>query len=295
MFDLGAFFFKHFEKILMVLFGTVLAFSIVLYGPWTYSRHFDRSIDEVAGIFTERPEVPPPNVTDVPDYLDRLDQAGVVAEAPPLGRPYFWQVLAREEGSTMVLPPSSVLAVGMRGYNRVNWEHNTNQPKAEGAFGFTGVEIQRATVIDGEMGEFEVLTRDRAVDYFVPKLLYINNAKHAPIVQQQEKQEQRAQSSVSGLTIRDLFNAVSDRRLKIGDVRRIVRAGVRKGTFTTQDYYKVNGILMELQMEAQDLRRMLREEGKGRARTVSLKELVREALVSRGYKGGGKWAALGAG
>lgn len=287
MFDLGAFFFQYFEKILMVLFGAVLAFSIVLYGPWTYKGNFDSGLAEVARAFEDRPEIPVTVIPTVPDYLDRLDEAGVVAETLPLESPHFWHVLARAEGSAMVLPPSSVLAVGMRGYNRVNWEHNTNQPKEDGSFDFTGVEIQRAKAVDGAAGEFEVLTRNKGVDYFVPRQLYGNNARHRPIVERQEKQNKRVRSSSSGMTIADLFNAVYDNRLKIGDVAGIARDAVRQGVFATQDYYRVNSYLMEMQMEMMDLRRESR--GLAAGKRISKEEALKDILARRGWKGGGKW------
>jgi len=289
MIDAGELLFRYFEKILAALFGMALLASIVMYGPWAYSTGYEAALAEIAKTLESRPRVTIDEIPAVPDYSRYFETAGLVAPQESLPWPYFWEIVDMPEG-TQVLPPSDVAVVPDRGFIELGWEYNPNQPPARGVLEFLGVEIARARIVDGETDEFVTLTRSDGRAYYTPRQLYENNRKHAPMVTQQRRAEQRQREAVtSGLTVADLWNAVHDGKLQIGDVQRIVREGVTSGQFTAEDYYRVQNFLQTFRMTAFEIARDIRM---SENRQPTQEEVLRIALEEAGYRGGGKYGQI---
>ncbi len=285
--NMGQLLFTHFEKALAVLFGLALLVSVILYGPWTYSVDYDEQLGDMAGKLAERPRVMPGDIPGVPDYEAAYDLAGTVEGRGPYQRPYFWNILPME--TTRILPPSDLVPVPSRGLVLLEWEHNTNQPKVEGVYEFRGVEIQRADVSGGEVGEFDSITVSGDRKFYLPEELHQNNLKYAPLVPVKERST-RQTGSTSGLTLADLFNAVYDGRLRLGQVLPIIRRGIPSGEFTTSDLLDaqetvraVPEMMREMRM---DVRGAARGEGAVAAPERSPLNVVLEGM---GYTGGGNY------
>ncbi|MHC4711732.1 MAG: hypothetical protein ACYTAN_00495 [Planctomycetota bacterium] len=282
--SIGEFLFKYFEKALAVLFGIALLVSVVLYGPWMYSVDYDERLADIARELAERPRILADDIPAIPDYESAYDVAGKVEGRGPYELAYFWNILPIDE-SAKILPPTNLMPAPSRGLVLLEWEHNPNQPKTEGKYQFQGVEIQRAEVIEGEVGKFASLTTSGERRFYLPAELHENNLKYAPLVPVRERRA-RQTGATGGLTTADLFDAVHDGQLRLGQVPSIIRRGIPRGEFTTTDLLDAQETVRGL-METMREMQMERRRGEG-AEGAGANPMI-TVLEEMGFKGGGKY------
>jgi len=281
--------FLHFEKALVAVFGLALLYSIVFYGPWMGRIDLNARLQELVNTVDKKPLIGEDQVPALPLKEEEFPSAIISDPEKPVALDNMWWPLLDKPFDAAFLPPSQVAAEGSRGFVKIDWQINPNQPETD-VVKPLGVEIQRAVITADGLGPFESLTTAGKRTYFTPPELFRAAVKYVPNLIENTQGPQVAATTARGgkrkpaYTLDDIINAWHDGRITQNQAVAAVRKGVTQGVLTADERVQFTENVQFLPEQMRTIRREARMDGKP---IPSDKDLVKMVLESWGYHGGG--------